>query len=279
MTKSTLFDSATWRKRALDVVAQVGERSSPTSTATVPDSIFDRSRMSLISVSRSLPDEWIVLANSTCLAVRLPSGFLRQLVGEDQQAVERRAQLVRHVGEELGLVLRGERELLGLLLERLARLLDLAGSCARPPGSGAASRRGLLLAAPRWSAAAPPAGSAAPAASDCDCLSRSSVRMLASIVLSTMPMISVSWSRKAWCVGLKRSNEASSSTALTCALEDDRQHDDVLRRRLAEAEEMRDVVGRHVGQQDLLLLERALADEALAELELACRSRSGRSSA
>jgi hypothetical protein len=32
---------------------------------------------------------------------------------------------VRHVGEELGLVLRRERELLGLFLERLARLLDL----------------------------------------------------------------------------------------------------------------------------------------------------------
>ena len=36
-------------------------------------------------------------------------GVLRELVGEDQQAVERRAQLVRHVREELGLVLRGER--------------------------------------------------------------------------------------------------------------------------------------------------------------------------
>ncbi len=39
--------------------------------------------------------------------------------------------------------------------------------------------------------------------------------MLASIVLSTMPMLSVSWSRNAWCVGLNRSNEASSSTPLT----------------------------------------------------------------
>ena len=31
--------------------------------------------MSLISISRSLPDEWIVLANSVCLGVRFPSGF------------------------------------------------------------------------------------------------------------------------------------------------------------------------------------------------------------
>src|ERR1700681_576683 len=51
-----------------------------------------------------------------------------ELFGEDQQRVERRAQLVRHVGEKLRLVLRGERELFGLLLERAARFLDLAGA-------------------------------------------------------------------------------------------------------------------------------------------------------
>ncbi len=39
--------------------------------------------------------------------------------------------------------------------------------------------------------------------------------MLASIVLITMPMDSVSWSRKAWCVELKRSTEASSKTPRT----------------------------------------------------------------
>ncbi len=39
--------------------------------------------------------------------------------------VERRAQLVRHVGQELGLVLRGEGEFLGLLFQRAAGLLDL----------------------------------------------------------------------------------------------------------------------------------------------------------
>ncbi|MNC88058.1 hypothetical protein D3C83_38400 [compost metagenome] len=39
---------------------------------TVPDSIFARSRMSLISASRSAPEEWMVLANSICFGVRLP---------------------------------------------------------------------------------------------------------------------------------------------------------------------------------------------------------------
>ena len=50
----------------------------------------------------------------------------RKLIGENEQAVERRAQLVGHVREELGLVARGERELLRLAFQRLPRLLDLA---------------------------------------------------------------------------------------------------------------------------------------------------------
>ena len=64
------------------------------------------------------------MANSVCLRRQVAVGVLGELVGEDQQAVERRAQLVRHVGEELRLVLGGQRELLGLLLERLPGLLD-----------------------------------------------------------------------------------------------------------------------------------------------------------
>ena len=40
-----------------------------------PDSILDRSRISLISCSRSSPDAWIVWAYSTCFEVRFPSSF------------------------------------------------------------------------------------------------------------------------------------------------------------------------------------------------------------
>ena len=47
-----------------------------------------------------------------------------ELLAEDQDRVERRAQLVRHVGQEFRLVLGGERELGRLLLERAAGLLD-----------------------------------------------------------------------------------------------------------------------------------------------------------
>ena len=50
---------------------------------------------------------------------------LGQQAAEDQHRVERRAQLVRHVGQELRLVLRGQRELGGLLLEPAPRQLDL----------------------------------------------------------------------------------------------------------------------------------------------------------
>ena len=58
------------------------------------------------------------------LAGQVAVRIVGQLLAQDEDAVERRAQLVRHVGQELGLVLRGERELGGLLLDRAARLLD-----------------------------------------------------------------------------------------------------------------------------------------------------------
>ena len=71
-----------------------------------------------------MPAPWIVRANSTCFADRLPFGIVGELLAEDQDRVERRAQLVRHVGQELRLVLRGQRQLGRLFLERAARLLD-----------------------------------------------------------------------------------------------------------------------------------------------------------
>jgi hypothetical protein len=60
-------------------------------------------------------------------------GIVAELLAEDQDAVQRRAQLVRHVGEELGLVLRRERELGGLALD-----LDVAARRAAGPSARAA---------------------------------------------------------------------------------------------------------------------------------------------
>ena len=55
------------------------------------------------------------------IAVRV----LGELLAEDEDAVERCPELVRHVGEELGLVFRGEGQLGRLFLDRTPRLLDL----------------------------------------------------------------------------------------------------------------------------------------------------------
>ncbi len=46
-----------------------------TSAAITPDSILERSRISLINWIRSSPHEWMVFANIRCFSVRLPSGF------------------------------------------------------------------------------------------------------------------------------------------------------------------------------------------------------------
>ena len=51
-------------------------------------------------------------------------GVVRELIGENEQAVERRAQFVRHVREELGFVFGSERQLLGFFFQRLAGLFD-----------------------------------------------------------------------------------------------------------------------------------------------------------
>src|SRR6185295_17977761 len=55
---------------------------------------------------------------------------------------------------------------------------------------------------------------------------------------------------------------------LDLPLEEDGHDDDVERGRLPEAARDRDVIPGRVEEEDLLLLERALADEPLAQLEL-----------
>ena len=68
-------DSAWWRNGRATVSSTLVKKISSASTVTVPDSILDRSRMSEIRFRRSVPAPWMVRANSTCLALRLPSGF------------------------------------------------------------------------------------------------------------------------------------------------------------------------------------------------------------
>ena len=193
-------------------------------------------------------------------------GVLGQPVGEDQQAVERRAQLVGHVGQELGLVLRGERELRRLLLERLARLLDL-----------------LVLPL------------------DLDVLDHELARLLLELLVRLLELLllALELSRERLRlaqqllragVGLDRVEDDPDALrelleegqvrvaepleggelddGLHLPLEEHGQHHDVERGGLPEARGDAHVVRRHVGEEDALLLEGRLAHEPLPEAEV-----------
>ena len=80
--------------------------------------------MSLISASRCRPAPRTRSSGSNVLLQRL--GILPQHLGDADDRVERRAQLVAHAGEELRLVLAGDFELLAFLADfgEQARVLD-----------------------------------------------------------------------------------------------------------------------------------------------------------
>ena len=193
-------------------------------------------------------------------------GVLGQLVGEDEQAVERRAQLVRHVGQELGLVLGGQGQLLGLLFQLLPGLFDFA-VLAFDFLVLLGQQAGLFL------------------------------QLLVGLLQFLLPGLQLLGQRlrlleQVFCphVGLDRVEHDADrfgqlieeslmrrvealergqlQHALDLSFEDDRQHEDAARRRVAQAGRDADVVGRQVVEQDLLFLEGALADQALAQADL-----------
>ena len=204
--------------------------------------------MSLIRSSRSEPAEWIVCENSICFWRQVAVGVVREQLRQDEQRVERRPQLVGHVREELALVLRRERELLRLLLERGTRELDLlvldldagvllleqrdrsssssfvcwSSSCccwssssdARSVAAVSSSSSFRCWSSSCWAWSSSDC-SWSSCASDCDCSSSSSVRMFALIVFSTTPIDSASCSRNASCTSVNSWNAASSTTAIT----------------------------------------------------------------
>ena len=59
------------------------------------------------------------------LFAEIAAGVAGELLAQDENGIERRAQFVGHVRQELRLVFRGERQLGGLFLQRVAGLLDL----------------------------------------------------------------------------------------------------------------------------------------------------------
>ena len=82
--------------------------------------------MSLISSSRCLPAAWIFLRSGMNSLGAEVLGLLLQHLAVADDGVERRAQLVAHVGQELGLVAVGLLELPALVLDLAeeARVLD-----------------------------------------------------------------------------------------------------------------------------------------------------------
>ena len=136
---------------AIDGVAQAGERD-------FLDLDRDRARLDLREVENVVDQVQEVRAGRVdvageidLLGQEVAAGVVGQLLAEDEDRIERRAQLVGHVGEELGLVLGGEGKLGGLFLERAAGLLDLAVLqldlgvlLGEQPGLGAQFLVGLL---------------------------------------------------------------------------------------------------------------------------------------
>ena len=120
-----LLVSATWRNVRCTRVAQRAERDllgldrhrARLDLREIEDVVDQRQQIGARRVD--------VLGEVDLLAGEVAADVVGELLAEDEDRVERRAQLVRHVREELGLVLRRERELRGLLLERAAGLLDL----------------------------------------------------------------------------------------------------------------------------------------------------------
>ncbi len=155
----------------------------------------------------------MVLACSTCLPVRLPSVFLFSWS-------EISSRLLSGVRNSCDMLARNS----DLYFEVRASCLAFTSSSWRACStSWFFSSTSWFCWASRWAFSSSSALVSCSCswrvcsccASDCDWVSRSSVRMFASMVLSTMPMDSVSWSSSAWSVGLKPSKEASSSTPFT----------------------------------------------------------------
>ena len=94
-----------------------GSESAPTSSSIRPASTFERSRISLISSSRCRPESRMSRTYSVLALVELAEHPLEQHVGEADHGVQRRAQLVRHAGQELRLVAARDLELALALLE------------------------------------------------------------------------------------------------------------------------------------------------------------------
>ena len=123
-SKVSLRFSASCRNERPTLSRRLEKRISSTSTLTVPDSIFDE--------IENVADEVQQIGSGSVNGSRKLHLFgcevtvriLTQLLTEDENAVERRPKLVRHVRQKFRFVFRSQCELRSLLLECAAGLLD-----------------------------------------------------------------------------------------------------------------------------------------------------------
>ena len=169
---------------------------------------------------RSEPAELIVRANSTCLSLRLPCWLSARSLDRISSELSgvRSSWLMLARNSDLYLEVSASCSAFSSMARRAMSIsMFLASTCFFSFSSSwafscssslVACSSSCLVVSSVWRACSS-------CVSSCDCLSRPSVRMVAAIVFNTMPIDSISWSRKVWWVSLKSLNEASSITALT----------------------------------------------------------------
>ena len=238
-------------------------RTGAMATSSLPASTLDRSRMSLIRLSRSWPASRTDRANSTCLAVRFPSGLSASSLARIRRLLSgvRSSWLMLARNSDLYFDDRASCSARSSSSRRASSISAFFTSMARfwrASSSAFSSSSALVSWSSSWRFC-----SSAPRLWLCS--SSSSVRMVAMIVLSTTPTVSTICSRKAWLTRREGPERRQLDDGQALLLEQHRQDDDVDRRALAQAG--RDPQRRlaDVGDEDRLALQGRLADEALAD--------------
>ena len=150
-----------------------------------PASTLVRSRMSLISRSRSEPEECTTVAYSTCLAVRFPSGFWASSLASTSRLFSGVRSSCDMFAGNCDLYCDAWSSSTAL---SASSALDRCSSCCRDCSS---------------------------AVSRCDSSSSASVREFAMSAFTLIPSVSANCSRKAIWIGVNLQNDASSTTPST----------------------------------------------------------------
>ncbi len=186
----------------------------------LPASTLDRSRMSLMSWSRSEPAEWMMPAYSTCLAVRFRVGFwasswarisrLLSGVRSSWLMLARNSDLYFEATDSWWA--RSSSSWRACSISRFFASMSLF--CASS-SSAFSSSSALETCSSSWRACNSSERVWSSAVSRWDSPSSSSVRALATMVLTLTPMVSISWPRKSRCTGVNGRTAASSITPRT----------------------------------------------------------------